>query len=398
MHSSRLLCVAATIFLVCVGLNAAAQEKQTLKIGAVFSVTGGASLLGDPEKKTVQMVVDKINNAGGIDGRPLEIIIEDDGSDATKAAALAQKLINHDRVLALVGPSTSGSSMAVKPVCQQARVPMISCAAAEAIVLPIEESGFIFKTPQKDSHVVTKIIDEIAKRGFTKIAILSESLPFGQLGRKLLQEEARTKGIEVVADESYSPSETDFSPMLEKVAAAKPQAVVNWSILPAQSIIPKHMKRLGMTMPLFQSHGFGNPKYIEAAGNAAEGIIFPSGRLLIVASLPRDHPQLRTLWNYKYEYENAYGTHPSTFGGYGYDAIRLVIGALRSKQISPEMDVTKARELLRNGIEETKDWPGITGRFNMTPTDHNGLDKDEAIEMIYVDKGGNLIPLPQKAP
>jgi branched-chain amino acid transport system substrate-binding protein len=374
-----------------------AQEGRTLKIGAIFSVTGGATLLGEPEKKTVQAIVDKVNETGGVNQHQLEVLIEDDESDATKAVSAAQRLINRDQVLAIVGPSTSGSSLAVKPICEQARIPLVSCAAAEAIVTPIEESKFIFKTPQKDSDVVIKIIDQMSKMGITKMAILSETLPFGQLGRKLLREHAQAKGIEVVGDETYGPTDTDLAPLIQKIAAAQPQAVVNWSIVPAQSAVPKEMKRLGMKMPLFQSHGFGNPKYIEAAGDAAEGIIFPAGRLLIVDSLPRNHPQLRTLWTYKYEYENKYGSSASTFGGHAYDAIRLVIGALRAKQITPKMDVAKARELIRDGIEETKDWPGTAGRFNMSPTDHTGLDKDDSLEMIYVDKGGRLIPLSKKA-
>ena len=393
---SHLLFVAFMVLPLSEGVQAVAQEARTLKIGAIFSVTGGASLLGDPEKKTVQTIVDKVNETGGVNRHPIEMVIEDDQSDATKAVSAAQGLIYRDRVLAIVGPSTSGSSLAIKSICEKARIPMVSCAAAEAIVTPIEESKFIFKTPQKDSHVVMKIMDQLSKMGITKIAILSETLPFGQLGRKLLQEQAQAKGIEVVGDETYGPSDTDLAPQIQKIAAAQPQAVVNWSIVPAQSIVPKEMKRQGMMMPLFQSHGFGNPKYIEAAGDAAEGIIFPAGRLLIVDSLPRNHPQLRTLWTYKYEYEQSYGASASTFGGHAYDAIRLVIKALRDKQIAPDMPVAKARELIRDGIEETKDWPGTAGRFNMSQTDHNGLDKDDSLEMIYVDKGGRLIALSKK--
>jgi len=378
------------------GFHAVAQDGNSLKIGAIFSITGAANLLGEPERNTVQMVVDKVNDTVGIKGHRLEILIEDDQTDTAKAVSSVQKLIFQGKVLAIVGPSTSGSSLAVKPICEKAKVPMVSCAAAEAIVTPVEESTYIFKTPQKDSHVVVKIVDQMSKMGITKMAILSESLPFGQLGRKLLQEHAQARGIEIVGDETYGPNDPDLAPLLQKIAAAQPQAVVNWSIVPAQSVVPKEMKRLGMTMPLFQSHGFGNPKYIEAAGDAAEGIIFPAGRLLIVDSLQRGHPQLRSLWTYKHDYEDRFGTSASTFGGHAYDAIRLVIGAMRNKGITPQMDVAKARELIRDGIEETRDWPGTAGRFNMSATDHNGLEKEDSLEMIYVDKGGKLIPLSKK--
>jgi branched-chain amino acid transport system substrate-binding protein len=214
---SRLLFVAAMVVLLSEDLYAVTQEARTLKIGAIFSVTGAASLLGDPEKETVEMVVDKVNDTGGVNRYKLEMLIEDDQTDEAKAVSAAQRLIHKDQVLALVGPSTSGSSLAIKAMCEQARIPMVSCAAAEAIVTPIEESRFIFKTPQKDSHVAMKIIDQMDKMGIKRIAILSEDLSFGQLGRKLLQEYAQAKGIEVVGDETYGPTAKDLAPLLQKL-------------------------------------------------------------------------------------------------------------------------------------------------------------------------------------
>ena len=156
------------------------------------------------------------------------------------------------------------------------------------------------------------------------------------------------------------------------------------------------MKALGMKIPLFQSHGFGNIKYIEAAGDAAEGIMFPAGRLHLTNWLPADHFQKKVLWNYKFDYESRYGPHVSTFGGHANDAIRLVIRAIWAKKVTPTMDVTTARQLIRDGLEETKNWVGTAGRFNMSPTDHTGLDKDGSLEMLYVDKGGKIIPLSAK--
>jgi branched-chain amino acid transport system substrate-binding protein len=273
---------------------------------------------------------------------------------------------------------------------------MVSCAAAEAIVKPMEESKFIFKTPQIDSHVVMKILEQVKNMEITKIAIISESLPFGQLGRKQLKNYARDMGVEIVADETYGLADTDMTAQLKKIADSGAQAVVNWSIVPAQSIVPKDMKALGMTIPLFQSHGFGNIKYIEAAGDAAEGIMFPSGRLLLTDWLPRDHFQKKILWNYKFDYESRYGPHVSTFGGHANDAMRLVLRAIWAKKVNPTMDVATARQLIRDGLEETKNWVGTAGRFNMSPTDHTGLDKEGSLEMLYVDKGGKIIPLSEK--
>ncbi|MBM3299003.1 MAG: ABC transporter substrate-binding protein [Deltaproteobacteria bacterium] len=374
----------------------AQEKKKPLVVGAILSVTGPAAWLGDPEKKTVQMIVDGINKAGGINGYPLEVLIEDDETLEAKAVNAVEKLINKENVLAVFGPSISGSSMAVKPICEKAKVPLVSCAAAEAIVTPLEESTFVFKTPQLDSHVAVRILERMKTMGIDKIGIITSTSAFGQQGRKQLQHYAKQMGIEIVADETYAPKDTDMTAQLKKIDSAGAKAVVNWSIEPAQSLVAKNMKQLGMKAILFQSHGFGNPKYIQAAGEAAEGIIFPAGRLLVAEVLPDDHFQKKVLVEYKTAYEKLYGPPVSTFGGHAYDALWIVVNAIKAKKITPDMDLAKARQLLRDGIEETKDWVGTAGKFNMSPKDHTGLDKDGSLEMLTVDKGGKIIPLSQK--
>lgn len=383
-------------FIMAVLVCAHAADKKPLKVGAIFSVTGKASWLGDPEKKTVAMIQDQVNKTGGIDGYPLEVLVEDDETSDAKAVNAAEKLISKENVLAIIGPSISGSSLAIKPICEKAKIPLVSCAAAEAIVTPIEDSHFTFKTPQLDSHVAIRILEQIKKMGISKIGIMSETLAFGQQGRKQLQHYAKEMGIEIVADETYGPADTDMTAQLKKIQSAGAQAVVNWSIVPAQSIVPKNMRQLGMKIQLFQSHGFGNPNYIRASGEAAEGIIFPAGRLLVADALPANNPQKKVLTEYKSEYEKLYGPPVSTFGGHAYDALWIVINAMKAKKITPDMDPVKARALIRDGIEETKGWVGTAGTFNMSPKDHTGLDKDGSLEMLVVEKGGKIIPLSQK--
>ncbi len=397
MKGSRILVLlTALIFSLSVLICAHAADKKPLKIGAIFSVTGPASWLGDPEKKTVQMIVEDINKAGGVNGYPLEVLIEDDETQEAKAVNAVEKLINKENVLAVIGPSISGSSLAVKPICEKAKIPLVSAAAAEKIVIPIEESIFVFKSPQIDSHVAVRILEQIKKMGIDKIGIISSTSAFGNQGRMQLQNYAKEMGVQIVADETYAPKDTDMTAQLKKIASSGAGAVVNWSIEPAQSLVPKNMKQLGMKIPLFQSHGFGNPKYIEAAGEAAEGIIFPAGRLLVVESLPADHWQKKVLVDYKTEYEKKHSPPVSTFGGHAHDALWLVVNAMKAKKITPDMDLTQARKLIRDGVEETKNWVGTAGHFNMTPKDHTGLDKNDSLEMLTVDKGGKIIPLSQK--
>lgn len=394
----RLICAVlmALVFAVVMVVGAPAAEKKPLKLGAIFSVTGKASWLGDPEKKTVQMIVEDVNKAGGVNGFPLEVIVEDDEGLEPKAVNAVEKLINKDSVLAIIGPSVSGCSLAIKPICENAKIPNVSCAAAEAIVTPVEKSKFTFKTPQLDSHVAVRILEQIKKMGIKKIGLLTDTLAFGQQGRKQLQTHSKDLGIEIVADETFGPADTDMTAQLKKIESSGAGAVVGWTIVPAQSIIPKNMKQLGTKAPLFLSHGFGNPKYIQAAGDAAEGIVFPAGRLLVVDALAKDHFQQKVLADYKAEYEKKYGPPVSTFGGHAYDALWVVINAMKAKKITPDMDLAKARGLIRDGVEETKKWVGTAGVFNMSPQDHTGLDKDGSLELLYVEKGGKIIPLSQK--
>ena len=343
------------------------------KVGAIFAVTGPAAWLGTPERNTAKMIEEQVNMAGGINGHPLEIIIEDTVGDATRTVTAAKKLITKDNVLAIVGPSRSGTSMAVIPIVEEAKVPLISCAAAESIVVPVK--SWVFKTPQKDSDATVRIYEYMNEQGISKIAIITPTSGFGDQGRKQLKKFAPEFGIEIVADETYGPKDTDMTAQLTKIKATEAQAVVNWSIVPGQVIVAKNMRQLGMKIPLFQSHGFGNIKYAQTAGEAGEGIIFPCGRLLAVDTLPDEHPQKEVLAKYKKEYEAKFGEDVSTFGGHAWDGLWLIIAALR--EVGPD------REKIRNYLENTKNFVGTGGIFNFSPEDHNGLTKD-AFEMLTV--------------
>ncbi|MEA1926572.1 MAG: ABC transporter substrate-binding protein [Candidatus Auribacterota bacterium] len=363
----------------------AGEELEEYKVGAVFAITGPASWLGEPERNTALMIEEEIDKAGGINGHPLKLIIEDTVGDATRTVNAVKKLINSDQVCAIIGPSRSGCTLAVVPIMQEARVPLISCAAAESIVLGKDgtQNKWIFKTPQKDSHAAEKIFEDMKSKGISRIAILSGTTGFGAQGRKQLIKLAPAWGMEIVADETYSPKDSDMTVQLTKMKGNNPQAIVNWSIVPAQAIVCKNMQQLGMDIPLYQSHGFGNIKYVEAAGEAAEGTLFPCGRLLVVDYLPEDNPQKKLLAAYKKDYEDRFKEKVSTFGGHAYDSLRLVIEAL--KAVGPD------RAKIREYLENKKDYVGTGGIFVFSPEDHNGLTR-EAFEMITVKDGGFALP------
>ncbi len=383
----RTLAIVAVGVVVLVGIGLAlyfglrdTKEEVTYKIGAIFAVTGPASFLGAPEANTARMLVDRINAEGGIDGAKIELVIKDSAASPEKAISFAKQLIEEEQVIAIVGPSTSGESLQIKELCNEAKTSLISAAAAEAIVDPV--LPYVFKTPQKDSYVVRWIYRTMNDMGISRIGVVGANTGFGNAGIGQLRQYAQEFDIEIAIAESYDSAATDLTALMNKVQAQNVQAVVNWSIVPAQSIIPKNMKQIGFDVPLFQSHGFGNIKYVETAGEAAEGIIFPCGRLLIAEKLPDSHPQKELLVQYAENYEEEFGEDASTFGGHAYDAVNIVVEAIRNGGID--------RESLRDEIEKISDFPGTGGVFNFSPEDHNGLGMD-SIAMLTV-KNGEFAP------
>ncbi len=365
------------IFLVVLAVLFSCKAKPAIKIGAVFAVTGPASYLGAPEEKTAQMLVEEINAKGGVNGQKIELIVKDTQASTEKAISLAKQLIEEDKVVAIIGPTTSGESMKLKELCEQAQVPLVSCAAAEDIVIPVAK--FVFKTPQKDSFAAKWIYEDMKKKGIKKIGIVASNTGFGNGGLAQLKANAADFGIEIVISETYDKAATDLTALLTKIQAKNVQAIVNWSIEPAQAIIAKNMKQLKMTAQLYQSHGFGNIKYVEAAGDAAEGIIFPCGRMFLADKLPDSDPTKKLLVDYVAKYKSKFNEDPSTFGGHAYDALNIVVEAIKIAK-------STERAQIRDAIEKINNFPGTAGVFNFTADDHNGLSMD-SFKMFIVKAG-----------
>ena len=373
MKMTRLL---AVVLVLCALVASPALAGNTVKVGAILAVTGPASFLGAPEAKTIQMLAEEINAKGGINGIKIELIIKDSGASPEKAISFAKQLIEEEKVFAIIGPSTSGETMKIKSICEQGKMILLSCAAAEVIVNPVAK--YVFKTPQKDNFAVEKIYGQMKKMGISKIGVVVGNTGFGKAGKAQLEKYAPKYGMEILIAEVYDKRATDLTAVVTKLKAKNVQAVVNWSIVPAQAIVAKNMRQIGMTVPLFQSHGFGNIKYVKAAGVAAEGIIFPAGRLLVADVLPDSNPQKALLIKYTRDYESKYKETASTFGGHAYDALQILAKAIEKAGMD--------KEKVRDAIENMKGFVGTGGIFNFSAADHNGLDID-AFAMLTVKDG-----------
>ncbi len=370
-------CVSVVVLGAVLLFSLEALAAGTIRIGALFSVTGPASFLGEPEKKSLEMLVKDLNAKGGVKGNKIELFIEDTQGDATKAMQLATKLIKNDKVVAIIGPSITGDTMAIIPLVEKEQIPLVSCAAGVKITDPVKK--WVFKTPANDHVAGEKLLEYLAAKKQKNLALLTVSDAYGQSGREQLKALAAKKGFTVVADELYSPKDTDMTAQLTKIKGTKADALICWGTNPGPAVVTRNVKQLGMKIPLYQSHGVASKKYIELAGvEASEGVTLPAGKLTVYDKLKKGDPQYKVLSEYDQAYRRSYGVEASTFGGYAHDAFALIVEAIKKSGSTPEQ--------IRNGIEQVRKLVGVSGLFTMSPTDHNGLDLS-AFEMVKVVKG-----------
>ena len=381
------------VALVAVSANCSSTEEEvvTYKVGALFSTTGGASNLGVPEENTVDMIVDQINDEGGINGHPLEVIVYNDETNSEKCVTLATKLIEQDEVLAIIGPTTSGNSVAIIETITTAEIPLVSCAANIGIIEPVGERYWIFKTPQTDKEAIGEIYAYLASINISDIAIISNTSGFGATGRAILLDEADDYGITVVDDQVFNEGDTSVQSQLTHIGGTDAEAVVCWDTDKGSAIVALDMQTLQMEMPLFCSHGIANQAFIDAAGATANGVIFPAGKLIIVDDIPASDPQKEVLTQYRDDYEVIYGNGTiNTFGGHAWDALQMVVMALEDLDIEDPYEsadsLADARAEVRDSIEEITNFIGISGIFDMSPDNHLGM-RAGSLAMIEIVDG-----------
>jgi branched-chain amino acid transport system substrate-binding protein len=377
---ARLAVRGAAVGLAFAAVTAIAQEP--IRIGAFLSVTGPAAFLGDPEQKTLEMYVERLNVAGGINGRKVALTVYDDAGDAEKARTFTKRLIEQDKVDVIVGGSTTGTTMAAVPLVEQAQVPFISLAGAVVIIEPAKK--WVFKTPHTDRMACEKIFTDVKARQLTKVALISGTGGFDKSMRAECVKVAPKYGVEIVADETYGASDTDMTAQLTKIRGTQSvQAVLNAGFGQGPAIVTRNYRQLGMTAPLYQSHGVASKEYVKLSGDAAEGVRLPAAALLVADILPDADPQKKVVVAYKSEYETKYKSDVSTFGGHAYDGLMLAIDAVRR---AGSTDKAKVREAL----EATRGYVGTGGVVNMSADDHMGLDLT-AFQMLEVRKGNWIV-------
>lgn len=359
-------------------------DVKEYKIGAIYSKTGPNSPLGEPEWNATKLIEEKINADGGINGVPIKIILADDESSQEIATQEANRLINDEKVLAILGSSGTGESLAMKGIALRQEVPMISAAAASGVVEPVSDSKWIFKTPQSDRHAAERVYIYLKEQGIHNIGVISDSNAFGSSGLEQLEKLADEYEMKIVAKESFNTQDPDMSAQLTKINSAKAEAIIVWGTNPGPAVVAKNASELGLDIPIIGSHGIANQNFITLAEDAAEGVVIPTGKLLFPSQIPESDEQYEVISTFYDEYTAKFDSEPTNFGSYGYDNIMLVIEALQNGATD--------REAIRDYLEtEIKDWVGTTGVFNYSAEDHNGLAPESLVMAIVKDGKWTLL-------
>ena len=384
MVRTRRYGVAALLTALVLALAACSEEEPSssqgggtsgpIKVGVVLDITGAGASLGVPERKTLELLAKQANDGGGVNGRQLQLIIEDNQSDEATAAKAMNKLISQDQVDLVIGATRTGTSLAMKPIAESSKTPMISLAANKKIV---DGATWVYKTAQNDQVVLENMIDLARQRGWKTIGLARDASAFGEGVEETLTQLGSGDGIKVVRTEKFAPDATDFTAQMVNLREAGADVNIIWGIPPAVALAQKAYRQLGIKAPVLQSHGIGNQVFLETAGASADGLIAPLGRLLVADQLPADDPQKQVLERFIDTYSGAYGgERPSTFAGHAYDAFQLAVEAFKAAGTD--------KQRVRDHLEQVKALPLITGVFTMTPQDHSGLTKD-ALVLVTVD-------------
>ena len=355
-----------TLCAVLAAFSAPALGQEPIKIGAFLSVTGPAAFLGDPEQKTLELYVEKLNAAGGLLGRKFQLISYDDSGDAEKARTFTKRLIEQDKVDIIVGGSTTGSTMAAVPLVEAAQIPFVSLAGAVVIIEPVKK--WVFKTPHTDRMACEKVFADMNDRKLARVALISGTGGFDKSMRAECLKVAPNYKIQVLADETYGAGDTDMTVQLTKIKnTSGVQAVLNPGFGQGPTIVTKNFRQLAVNLPLYQSHGVASKEFIKLSGEASEGVRLPSAALLIADQLPDGDAQKKVVVSYKQAFESKYKQDVSSFGGHAYDGLMLAVDAMRRAGSSDKAKV-------RDAMESTKGYVGTGGVVNMSASDHMGLD------------------------
>jgi branched-chain amino acid transport system substrate-binding protein len=361
--------------------SGAARAQDTIRLGALFETSGFLAMLGNQGLEGATLGVEQVNAAGGVLGKKLELINVNTESDETKAVIGAKRLLEREKIVALIGAMNSGSTFSIIDTVQRAGIPIVSNGASRAIATPVEQKKWVFLAPLTDVLVIGVILDHMKKHGISKIALVNSDSGFATSGRTQWERLAPERGIAIVLQRTFGNNDSDMTPQLTQVRGSDAQATVVWTTGKAQSIVAQNYRQLGIKLPLYYSHSASDPNLIKLGGDAANGIVFPTSKISDAAALPDSDSQKKVIAKFVADFTAKYGREPATFAGNGYDSVMLLANAIqRANSLDPEK--------IRDALERTKDHPGVTAVYTYSQTDHFGAQASSVL--LHVIKDGRV--------
>ncbi|MEH7883927.1 ABC transporter substrate-binding protein [Bacillus sp. JJ1609] len=370
---------------------AACNEKTSgkgdaIKIGVNLELSGAAAVWGVPQKDAIELLVKEINDDGGINGKKIELVVYDNESSETQSLVVTKKLVEQDKVVAIIGGGTTPTTMPLLPYIEKSKVPVVSVGSGDAISSPAEERHWVFKTPVDNEDISVSIIELLKKENKKNIAFMALNNAYGESGLKTFEKVAKDNGINIVAVEKFGMGDKDMKPQLTKIKGMNPDAIVVWSIPPAASIVNRNYWELKMDNMLIYPAGAGSNAFVELAGKeAAEGTYVAAGKVWVSDQIEADDVQKDIISKYVKEFEANTKHGASPIDGMAYDAMLLI-----SKAIEKSGDEV-TRNSIRDNLEKLENVIGVTGVFNLSKKDHQGLKAEDAI-MVQVENGEWVIP------
>lgn len=353
-------------------------QKEPYNVGALFSLTGAVSSLGTAERNAADLVVERINRSGGINGHPLNLIVYDDGSDPTKGVIAARRLIVSDKVVAIIGPTLSSTTQSIIPYIEKAEIPLLYVAGSSAFVTPVRK--WVFKIPPSDLGVIRLFESYCKPKGIKKIAVIYNSDAYGRSGRDEIVQQAPKFGIEVVLEEKFDPNDTDMTAQLTKIKRSDAQAFICWAANPEPAVVARNRGQIGLEIPMLQAGGALNQKFLDLAGKFADGVIIPAHKLAVAEQLPDLDPDKDMMVSFMKEYLSKFKNEATIFSGFGFDAVTMVSMALKAVGPNPAK--------IRDYIENIKGYRGLSGVYNLSPQDHVGLSWEYSSPYVVEVRGG----------
>ena len=360
----------------------AGSALADINVGVTVSATGPAASLGIPEKNTIALLPQTIA------GQKVNYIVLDDGTDTTKAVSNTRKLITEDKVDIILGSTVTPNSLAMIDVVSEAQVPMISMAASAKIVEPMDaKRRWVFKTPQNDIQMSLAIASHMKDHGVKTVGFIGFADAYGEGWYGEFSKAAALKGITVVANERFARNDSSVTAQVLKLQAAKPDAILIAGSGTPAALPQITLKERGYTGLIYQTHGVANADFLRVGGKNVEGTYLPAGPVLVARQLPASNPVRASAIAYVTAYEARYGKDSvSTFGGHAWDAGQLMAAAVPVALKKAQPGTPEFRAALRDALENTKNLAGAHGIFNMSPTDHLGLDQRARV-MVKIENG-----------